>query len=93
MIYFNIWGNKKNYPIIIYRYSSVILKVLITAAADNSFNFCLCVYFYKKISLGISCESSANQMIHMKCQVIFSLQNDLKNWNVVCYNSAEHFKG
>ena len=31
--------------------------------------------FSEKIRLVISCESSAKQMIHMKCQVLFSLKN------------------
>ena len=36
------------------------------------------VYFYstKKIRLDISCESSAQQRIHMKYQVLFSLKNN-----------------
>ena len=29
----------------------------------------------EKIKLNISCESSARQMIHMKCQALFSLNN------------------
>ena len=31
-------------------------------------------YFSEKTSLDISCESSAKQMIHMKCQDLFSLK-------------------
>ena len=33
----------------------------------------ICYYFSEKIRLGISCELSARQMIHMKSQVLFSL--------------------
>ena len=43
----------------------------ITTAADDSFFY----YFLEKTSLDISCELSAWQMIHMKCQDLFSLKN------------------
>ena len=39
------------------------------------FFFC---YFSEKTSLDISCESSAKQMIHMKCQDLFSRKNKNK---------------
>ena len=39
--------------------------------------------FSEKIRFDISCESSARQMIHMKCQALFSLKI-----TVVCYNFA-----
>ena len=32
-------------------------------------------FFSEKTSLDISCKSSAKQMIHMKCQDLFSLKN------------------
>ena len=35
-------------------------------------------YFLEKTSLAISCESSAKQTIHMKCQDLFSLKNKKK---------------
>ena len=35
-------------------------------------------YFSEKTSLDISCELSAKQMIHMKCQDLFSLKNNKK---------------
>ena len=35
-------------------------------------------YFSEKTSLDISCESSAWQMIHLKCQDLFSLKNKRK---------------
>ena len=35
-------------------------------------------YFLEKTSLDISCESSAKQTIHMKCQDLFSLKKNLK---------------
>ena len=34
------------------------------------------LYFSEKIRLGISCDLSVRQMTHMKCQVLFSLNND-----------------
>ena len=41
--------------------------------------FILCFYFSEKTRLDISCESSAWQMIHMKCQDSFSSDNKKKN--------------
>ena len=38
--------------------------------------------------LDISCESSAQQMIHMKCQVLFSLKNNKMNFKT---SSATNF--
>ena len=42
----------------------------ITTAADDILIFFFFFFFQRKC-LGISCESSARQMIHMKCQDIF----------------------
>ena len=50
------------------------LKVPITTAADDNFFFFFFFYFSEKTSLEISCESSTWQMIHMKCQNLFSLK-------------------
>ena len=53
-------------------------------------------YFTDKTSLDISCESSSKQMIHMKCQDLFSLKNKThikKIENVVCCKFAWRFKG
>ena len=64
--------------------TGLILKAPITTAADdNIFYF---FYFSEKTSLDISCESSAWQMIHMKCQDLFSLKNKKKKnfLDVVC---------
>ena len=36
-------------------------------------------YFFREIRLDISYESSAWQMIHMKCQVLFPLENNKKS--------------
>ena len=47
------------------------LKAPITTA-DIFFYY---YYFSEKTSLDISCESSAWQTIHMKCQDLFSLKN------------------
>ena len=52
------------------------LKAPITTAADNFFYF----YFSEKTSIDISCESSAWQTIHMKCQDLFSLKNKKKKF-------------
>ena len=56
---------------------SLTLKAPITTAADDS---CFFFYFSEKTSLNISCESSAWQMIHMKCQDLFSPKNNKKNF-------------
>ena len=34
--------------------------------------------FLEKIRLDMSCESSAKQTVHMKCQALFSLNNNKK---------------
>ena len=41
--------------------------------------------------LDISCESSARQTIHMKCQALFFSEKDF--WNVVCCSCDWYFKG
>ena len=38
-------------------------------------------YFSEKTSLDISCESSAKQMIHMKCRLVFSEKKKKNNNN------------
>ena len=38
-------------------------------------------FFSEKTSLDISCELSAKQMIHMKCQDLFSLKTKKKQQN------------
>ena len=73
------------------------LKVPITTAADDFFDFFFFLMFLEKTSPDISCESSAwpKQMIHMNSQDLFSLKNKKKkkkkNLNVVCYKFC--FKG
>ena len=57
-------------------------KLPITTAADDSLKY-FCVNFQRKC-LGIACESSAKQTIHMKCQDIFSKKKKKIN-TVVCY--------
>ena len=49
--------------------SALTLKAPITTA------FFFFFYFSEKTSLEVSCESSAWQTIHMKCQDLFSLKN------------------
>ena len=62
------------------------LKVLVTTTADDTLKNVYFYYFLEKIRLDISCELSADhshdmpnlilakQMIHMKCQALFSLK-------------------
>ena len=54
-------------------YYNLTLKALITTAADDILNYCF--HVSDKIRLGISCESSAKQTIHMECQVLFCMKN------------------
>ena len=74
-------GNK------IYRHVHEIIKMMLTikapinTAADNVLKYFLNI-FLETIRLDIPCELSTKQMIHMKCQAIFSLKNN----NVVCYS-------
>ena len=55
----------------------VTLKAPVTTAADDKV-FIYFFYFSEKTSLDISCELSAWQMIHMKCQDLVSLKNKKK---------------
>ena len=50
------------------------------------FFFFFSIFFSERLRHVISCESSARQTIHMKCQVLFSLKNNINtcNQNVVC---------
>ena len=43
--------------------------------------FFIIIIFHGKIRFSISCESSARQIIHIKCQTLFSSKN--KNQNVM----------
>ena len=45
-------------------------------------------YFSEKIRLGILCESSARQMIHMKCQALFSLKTIKRGWGIKVPSAA-----
>ena len=57
-------------------------KLIIAAAGDIFMLFIflgvIVLHFSEKIRLDISCESSAKQTIHLKCQVLFSLKNNKK---------------
>ena len=54
----------------------------------------ICFYLLEKIMLDFSCESSAEQRIHLKHQVLFSLKNNKKIFmNVVCCSRDWSFKG
>ena len=59
------------------------LKTPITIAADDIFVMHIFFFFSNKMSLDISCESSAWQTIHMKCQDSFSLKNNEKR-KLIC---------
>ena len=48
----------------------------------------LIIYFSEKIRLGILCESSARQMIHMKCHVLFSLKKKKKKKKIKMLSAA-----
>ena len=52
------------------------LKAPFTTKADDNFDFFF--YFQMKTILGISCESSAKQTIHMKYLDLLSLKNKKK---------------
>ena len=61
-------------------------------AADDILIF----YFYlsKKVRLDLSCESSAQQRIHLKHQVLFSLKNNETIFmHVICCCRDWRFKG
>ena len=61
--------------------TKMCLKAPIITAADDNFVYLfiyLFFFFSEKTSLDISCESSAWQMIHMKCLDLFSLKNNKK---------------
>ena len=49
-------------------FDTFIIKELSTTAADDILKI---LYFSEKIRFNISCESSAQQTIHMKCQALF----------------------
>ena len=52
------------------------LKAQVSAAADD-----ILFYFCRKIRLDVLYESYTRQTIHIKCQVLFSLNNNNKNNN------------
>ena len=50
------------------------LKATITTAADDTFKY-IFIIFPQKISLDVSCELPAKQMIHIKFQDLLSTKN------------------
>ena len=54
-------------------------KALDKIVADSILNFFI---FQRKTRLNISCELSVRQIIHMKCQALFSLKNVKRNLKV-----------
>ena len=61
-------------------------------AADDTFIVFL-FPFEDKIRLGVLCESSAKQRIHMTYQALFSLKNNSKYSKIVCCNRDWRLKG
>ena len=51
--------------------------------ADGILTFLFFFFSSEKIKLGITGESSARQMIQMKCQVLFFLKNNLKKFKML----------
>ena len=73
--------NKKNVTnLLSAEFAQRVVKVnaTITSAADDILTsfFFFFFHFSKKIRLDITCDSSAWQMIHMKCQDLFSLKKN-----------------
>ena len=60
------------------RMLSTIFTRITTATENILIFFSVVVLIFDKIRLDTSCEWSVQQMIHMKCQVIFSQKNDRK---------------
>ena len=81
--------NKKNIDLSSAKFamSVVTVKVLNHNGAD------IFIFFIsEKIRLDISCESSARQMIHMQCQVLyFFLQNNLKKIRMPSHDLLQFF--
>ena len=67
------------------------LKCKAKFGVDDNLN--LFFLFSEKTSLDISCELSAWQTIHMKCQNLFSLANKKIVKTVVCPSCHWRFKG
>ena len=83
----SIWRNKKNTNTFLLK--TAIIWILIVLfyehqgkfVADDILKFYFFFFFFffsEKTSLDISSESSAKQMIHMKCEDLFSLKNKKK---------------
>ena len=63
-------------------------------AADDTFDFFFYFYLLKKISLDVSCESSARQRIHKEHHDLFSLKNNEKVFmNIICCSCDGRFMG
>ena len=72
--------------------NNLTLKAPNKICCRRHFNFLLLPF--KKIRLDFSCESSAQQRIHLKHQVLFSRKNNEKIFmNVVCCSRDWRFKG
>ena len=54
-------------------------------AADDIHYYFFIFFFSEKIRLDLSCESSAEQSIHMKHQALFSSKDKGKKISVVCW--------
>ena len=65
------------------------LKVPSKIRSRQHYNFFFCLFIYlffflDKTSLDISCELSAWQTVHMKCQNLFSAKNQIKSKIAIC---------
>ena len=66
-----------NWPFLNILTSNLTLKVLITSAAVDILIFLFVLFREKR--LDVSYESSARQIIHMKCQILFFLKKKEEN--------------
>ena len=57
-----------------------------TTATYKILKYAFKFYFSEKVRLDISCEASARQMIHIKCQTLVSLKNKAEYFRIVCFS-------
>ena len=74
-------------PGVLVQHDSLLLTLKapskICSRRHSNFFFYFYFFFSEKPSLDISCESSTWQMIHMKCQDLFSLKNNKKKCHLL----------
>ena len=54
---------------------ALTLIAVVQTAADDLLKYII-LFFREKLKLDISCESFARQMIHIKCEALFSLKRN-----------------